>query len=247
MKFRPGQGRLLSDKDNIPFPLPKEAAPKRPLDLKVEMGAYGGGKWVEGAAWRYGGIGLSTYCFCPSTTFDLDLFGRSFAPEAIRGQVAVLDSNGNLVLHVGRIGNVDDGKPLIAAGGPPNTRSIGGDEVALFWPTDVATHSDRRLFVRDWGNARIVSVKLDYHATENGCPQGCPGDEVTHEPPRGRRDSTDRTPFSVQRSTFNGRPGAGIPPTCRFRWALDVGSPLSSCAYCAPSLCPRPRTWTNSR
>ena len=98
--------------------------------------------------------------------FDLDLFGRSFAPEVIRGKVAVLDSNGNLILRVGQLGNVDDGKPLVAAGGPPNTRSIGGDETALFWPVNLATHSDRRLFIHDWGNARIVSVKLDYHATE---------------------------------------------------------------------------------
>ena len=29
-----------------------------------------------------------------------------------------------------------------------------------------ATHSDRRLFVADSGNGRIVSVKLGYHAEE---------------------------------------------------------------------------------
>ena len=109
--------------------------------------------------------GLSL-CHCTSTRFDLDLFGRSFAPEWMRGQVAVLDSNGNLILRVGRIGNVDEGKPLVTVGGPPNPRSIGGDETALFFPTDAATHSDRRLFVHDWGNARIVSVKLGYYAEE---------------------------------------------------------------------------------
>jgi hypothetical protein len=30
----------------------------------------------------------------------------------------------------------------------------------------LATHSDRRLFVSDVGNARVVSVKLDYHTEE---------------------------------------------------------------------------------
>ena len=44
--------------------------------------------------------------------------------------------------------------------------AIGGDEVALFHACYLATHSDRRLFIADAGNARIVSVKLNYHATE---------------------------------------------------------------------------------
>jgi len=78
----------------------------------------------------------------------------------------VLDTNGNLILRVGRYGNVEDGKPLEPAGGPPNTRSVGGDEVALFYAPYVATHTDRRLFIADPGNARIVSVRLGYHATE---------------------------------------------------------------------------------
>ena len=45
-------------------------------------------------------------------------------------------------------------------------RSVGGNEVALFHAAYVGTHTDRRLFIADAGNARIVSVKLDYHATE---------------------------------------------------------------------------------
>ena len=38
--------------------------------------------------------------------------------------------------------------------------------MGLFLPRFVATHSDRRLFIQDTGNARIVSVKLGYHAEE---------------------------------------------------------------------------------
>ena len=99
-------------------------------------------------------------------TSQPDRFVMTFASKGFcDATVAVEDANGNLILRVGRIGNVNDGKPLLSAGGPPNARSIGGDEVALFHPFDLATHSDRRLFIHDWGNARIVSVKLDYHAT----------------------------------------------------------------------------------
>jgi hypothetical protein len=38
--------------------------------------------------------------------------------------------------------------------------------VGLVHPAHVATHSDRRLFIADPGNGRIVSVELNYHASE---------------------------------------------------------------------------------
>jgi hypothetical protein len=43
---------------------------------------------------------------------------------------------------------------------------LGGDEVGLFHPLYVGTHTDHRLFISDYGNGRIVSVKLDYHLNE---------------------------------------------------------------------------------
>jgi len=46
-------------------------------------------------------------------------------------------------------------------------RSAGGDEVALCHPSYVAAHTDRRLFIADYGNYRILSVKLGYHASES--------------------------------------------------------------------------------
>ena len=36
----------------------------------------------------------------------------------------------------------------------------------LFYAPYAATHTDRRLFIADPGNARIVSVRLGYHAEE---------------------------------------------------------------------------------
>jgi hypothetical protein len=148
---------------SIPIPLPPEGQPKRALDLA----GYNTG-WVEGAEWLYGGVGFCVpgACVCWNSRFDLDYFNRSFAPEPLLYSVAVLDSSGNLILRLGKYGNVDDGKPLIASGGPASPRAIGEDEVALFYACYVATHTDHRLFIADAGNARILSVKLDYHATE---------------------------------------------------------------------------------
>ena len=56
--------------------------------------------------------------------------------------------------------------PLITEDGPPNVRGIGGDEVSLMHACFVGTHTDRRIFISDLGNQRIVSVKLGYHAEE---------------------------------------------------------------------------------
>jgi hypothetical protein len=55
---------------------------------------------------------------------------------------------------------------LISAGGPPNTRSIGGDEVSFMYGMYPAVHSDKRLFVSDAGNYRVVSIKLGYQTEE---------------------------------------------------------------------------------
>ncbi|MCK6472571.1 MAG: hypothetical protein L6R28_12575 [Planctomycetes bacterium] len=142
----------------MPVPLPDGSQPKRPTEMR--------GQWVEGLQWIYGGVGFCTPkgCICVNTRFDLDYFNRSFAPEQVAYRVAVLDGNGNLVLRLGDYGNVDDGKPLAAEGGPPAASSIGGDEVALFHACFVASHTDRRLFIADQGNARLLSVKLGYHA-----------------------------------------------------------------------------------
>jgi len=80
--------------------------------------------------------------------------------------VAVVDSAGNLITRIGRCGNVDDGKPLVLSADAPAPNALGGDEVALFHACYVGTHTDRRIFISDAGNGRILSVKLGYHAEE---------------------------------------------------------------------------------
>jgi hypothetical protein len=170
IKFKPKRAKMLSLDKNNPVPLAPEAAPKRPADLDS---AFGGNTWVEGAEWMYGGVGRDGFiphwapnCSCWNSRNALDLFARSYATELARSSVAVLDTNGNLIMRIGKYGNVDDGVPLVKDGGPANPRSVGGDEVALAAPCYVASHTDRRLFIADYGNYRILSVKLGYHAEE---------------------------------------------------------------------------------
>lgn len=114
----------------------------------------------------YGGKNRSVGCARWNARFALDYFARSFAPELDCYSAAVLDGSGNVILRIGRYGNADDGAPLVRDGGPPDAKSIGGDEVALFHGAYLATHTDRRLFIADPGNGRVLSVRLGYHAEE---------------------------------------------------------------------------------
>ncbi|MDA0837613.1 MAG: hypothetical protein O3B01_08355 [Planctomycetota bacterium] len=166
IKFRPGTARFISSSESAPVQISDAQKPQRPADITK----YGmSDTWAENAEWLYGGVGYGGQggsCVCWHARFQLDYFARSFAPELRRYKVAVLDSNGNLILRIGRYGNVDDGVPLVAAGGPQNTKAMGGDEVSLFHGAYVGIHTDRRLFIHDAGNGRILSVKLGYHASE---------------------------------------------------------------------------------
>ncbi len=170
IKVSANQAKVLSS-GNVPVPLPKNSYPKRSPDVSGGIGT-GGDAWVENADWFYGGVGSSYInqpapsCCCWNSRFTLDLLGRSFAPEIRHSSVAVLDTAGNLILRVGRYGNADDGKPLETDPENKNPRSIGGDEVGLFYAPFVATHTDNRLFIADPGNGRIISVKLNYHKEE---------------------------------------------------------------------------------
>ncbi|MEX0718273.1 MAG: hypothetical protein WD066_16890 [Planctomycetaceae bacterium] len=181
VKFRPGKGRMITDKPSVHIPIPITDPNSLGRDPDVRKGSRN--YWIEGADWKYGGVGFcgknANYagggCSCWNTRFAMDYFGRSFAPEIDRYRVAVLDSAGNLVLRVGQYGNVDDGMPLASGRREPAgdhrgadaprspMRSIGGDEVGLFHAPYVATETDQRLFIADPGNQRIASVRLDYH------------------------------------------------------------------------------------
>jgi hypothetical protein len=159
-KLGPGS-RVLSER----APVPLRARPDRPRETDAG--------WWEGAEWFYGGIGFTGKpnpgCHCPHYRIAHDYFARTFAPETQHYSVAVLDSNGNLIMRIGQYGNVDDGVPLVNDGRVEGwkPRPIGGDEIGLFYPAYLATQTDRRLYIADPGNMRIVSVKLGYHATRS--------------------------------------------------------------------------------
>ena len=161
--------------------LPPAARPQREPDVFGVDGA--GDIWIEAAEWVRGGFGFDgkrRRCHCMSQSRPaLDYFARIFLPEVDHYSVLVVDTNGNEVLRIGQYGNVDDGRPCGAPwqnaqkrsagslpGEPPDQRSIGGDEVAIMHAQMLAVHTDRRLFISDLGNQRILSVKLDYHSTE---------------------------------------------------------------------------------
>ncbi len=166
VKTRPGN-RILTDKSVLPLKNP----PDRPPD--ITHGAIGGHSWWENAAWFYGGIGYNGKnsggihaCHCKQFRFAQDYFARSFVPETVHYTLGVLDAAGNLIMRIGRYGNVDDGAPLVAEPRIPSPRSLGGDEVGLFHPANMAVHTDRRLYVSDPGNDRFLSIVLDYHVAE---------------------------------------------------------------------------------
>lgn len=183
LKAGAGKMKAITAGKGPAVPAEGAALPSRPPDMQ--------NVWVEGAEWFYGGVGFNggasgASCICWNTRPALDLYARSFLPEIDHFSVAVLDTAGNLILRVGKYGNVDDGAPMANAergtgnaeltqdqrsGNAPRAalrvpRSLGGDEVALFHAPYLATHTDRRLFIADIGNARILSVKLGYHAEE---------------------------------------------------------------------------------
>ncbi|MCX7591005.1 MAG: hypothetical protein N2255_05195 [Kiritimatiellae bacterium] len=171
IKLKPGS-RFIKEGGTI-LPLSGGARPRRAPDFLWQGTSP---VWIEGFEWMYGGVGLSTkassagdcHCF-GNSRFGFDWLGRSFVAELDRHRITVLDSNGNVVLRIGRYGNADDGVPLIAERASPAARSISGDEVALALPLFLAVETDRRLFVADIGNYRIMSVKLDY-CTEERVP-----------------------------------------------------------------------------
>ena len=166
VKIRPAS-KILSTDSVLPL---GDLRPDRPVDTR--LGAIGKGAWWEGVEWFYSGIGFNGKnrggphaCHCAQFRITHDYYARTFVPETVHFTVAVLDSAGNLILRIGRYGNIDDGVPLVRDPRIPKPRPLGGDEVALFHPAYLAVHTDRRLFINDPGNDRILSVKLGYHAT----------------------------------------------------------------------------------
>lgn len=165
IKSRPRQIKVITSGKGPGVPLKAGQEPPGPPQM---AGFAQGPAWAAGAEWMYGGVGYAgtMRCVCWNARFALDYYARSFAPEPERFSVAVLDTNGNLILRIGQYGNADDGRPLVPDPAIKEPRSIGGDETAIMHSCYVAVDSDKRLFIEDTGNRRIASVRLGYHAEE---------------------------------------------------------------------------------
>jgi hypothetical protein len=137
-------------------PIPLEEPPARP----PELDQYHESGWCEGAEWIYAGASpvVAGGCTCPTLRFHTDWYQRTFVPEAYRHSIGVLDTNGNLIMHVGRYGNFDSGL------GAKSKIPIGGDNIAMIMPRFIAGTDDHLVFY-DWGE-RLVVLKVNYHAEE---------------------------------------------------------------------------------
>jgi hypothetical protein len=142
---------------------PLDPLPARSPDLH-DYSAFGSPEtqnvaWVEGAHWIYAGLSpmVPSGCTCPSVRPCLDWFKRSFVPEAYCHTIAVLDTNGNLVLRIGSYGNWDSGHG-------PRSKIPVPDGIGLTLPRFLSA-TDNYLAFDDWGE-RLAVLKLNYHAQE---------------------------------------------------------------------------------
>ncbi|MHC4915935.1 MAG: hypothetical protein ACYTGB_10630, partial [Planctomycetota bacterium] len=171
---------------------PKIGITKLPDSMKKEE-VYGtfrnmGKSYLQGAKWYYPGVahcgdmgvaGGGNHCHCTGCDFDVDEFGRSFAPDNGRQRVSVIDTNGNTVLHFGAYGNQDHCGPESYVINPkgkflrPRKSSDPKDMKSPFAEPEIAFNfiiglavTDRYAYVADCANRRVLRVKLSYAASE---------------------------------------------------------------------------------
>lgn len=188
--FRVGEGEKAIEwhfhKDDSPMA-------KLPAEMRKEkVGSYPrpDGNELQGALWwRFGfsplgdmarGRALGTpACHCTGSDFDVDIFGRVFAPDTGRFRVGVLDTAGNEIMYFGAYGNQDCCGPESYVLDPatnllrprkdndPNNlvSPFAKPEIALGWIVGLAV-TDRYAYLNDVINKRILRARLDYAAQE---------------------------------------------------------------------------------
>ncbi|MBA4387588.1 MAG: hypothetical protein C0404_06375 [Verrucomicrobia bacterium] len=160
LKTRPENVKLVKVKATIPM----DGPPSRPPDLMDCSTPTLFGKdywmWVEGAEWLYAGASPITCntCACPQQRMHTDWFKRTYVPEMYRHSLGVVDTAGNLIMHLGRYGNFDSGNGL------KSKIPVGDDGIAMFMVRFVSG-TDNYLVYDDYGE-RTVVLKLNYHAEE---------------------------------------------------------------------------------
>ena len=154
----PGKGaRFLLKK----APVRAEPAPSRPVDL-AGTSLKSPATWVQGAEWMYSGVTpvSAAGCTCPSSRPHLDWFKRSYLPEAYRHSIGIVDTGGNLIMHVGTYGNHDD---ALAMRKNP-------DDIRMTLPRFISG-TDNYVCFDDWGE-RLVVLRIGYHAEETAGIEG---------------------------------------------------------------------------
>ncbi len=145
-------------------PVPLDPLPSRPADVInisfANVFNKGMWTWVEGAEWLYAGASpiVSNSCTCPTMRAHTDWYQRTFVSEAYRHSIGVVDTAGNLIMHVGRYGNFDSWQ------GAKSKIAVGGDGIGLLTPRMISG-TDNYLCFQDWGE-RVVVLKLNYHAEQ---------------------------------------------------------------------------------
>jgi hypothetical protein len=179
--FLSGKGRIIGDPDSKPLhpftgtlmkvspkgakltsldaQIKPDPVPNRPHDLGgLSWNDQKPDGWVDGAEWMYAGAGpiVPNSCSCPNSRFWTDWYKRTWVPEAYRHGVGILDTNGNLIMHLGRYGNADSGR------GEGSPVKVGGDGIT-FAHVQYVTGTDGYFCASDIANERIVVVKVAYH------------------------------------------------------------------------------------
>jgi hypothetical protein len=143
-------------------PIKMEPLPARPPDIggfgSKDKGVRG---WIDGAEWIYAGASplISGGCSCPTQRLHVDWFKRAYVPEQYRHSIGILDTNGNLIMHLGQYGNFDSGD------GAKSRIPVGGDGIAMSAVRFVSSTDNYLVF--DDGGERLTVLKLNYHAEES--------------------------------------------------------------------------------
>jgi hypothetical protein len=192
VKFGPQGGNLWlkgrSEKDH-----PKAEPVKLPDSMprvKVSASLRGNENEMQGHLWMAPGVahvgdmapgGGGCHCHCTGCDFDVDDFGRAFAPDNGRQRVTVFDANGNVILHFGAYGNQDCCGPesyvvdpegrFLRPRRPDDPKDLPSPyaqpEIAFNWIIGLAV-TDRHAYVADCANRRVLLVRLGY-AAEASC------------------------------------------------------------------------------
>lgn len=170
IKFSPKGGMVHVPTDGLGYFAgynPFEGEPKLDPSLNsMEVDSYHSGRHhpikISGAQWIHPGVShVGVYgCTCENVTFDVDEFGRVFAPDLNMFRVRVIDPNGNALLTFGGYGNSD------SCG--PNSREKGLDkpDIAFAWLVGVGV-TDRYVYTGDSINRRMLRSRIEYATEES--------------------------------------------------------------------------------